>query len=130
MTNKDKLVKMSSEDIAKELCNLLNNIRDKYQDKGFILNEDYIEEYKEWLDTEIEMTADEMFKKLGYRKNEDNHYIYYCQYDLDNACYEITIDKHKYIITHELKLSKLAVATTEAELKAINKKIEELKGGK
>ena len=76
-------------------------------------------------------TADEMFKKLGYEKQENERYIFYYQYNgaKEKFGYEFTKPMYEeqgevypvcYSETDE------AISVTMQELQAINKKCEEL----
>lgn len=82
-----------------------------------------------------EKTADEMFEELGYKRIETNHnwYIAY-QYEEERggmtACERIIIDtSHNLYRYAKQDREERSCAITEAEDKAIHKKIEELKNG-
>ena len=67
-----------------------------------------------------ELTADEMFEKLGYRKEKRyTNTIIYFNYDED---YEISFDLNLKTIDLDMFGGEISIK----ELKAINKKVEEL----
>lgn len=70
------------------------------------------------------MSADEMFRELGYRKNLDNEYE--VEYYIGDIY--ITFDKEEKTIQKrvEYELVFLAKYITMQELQAINKKVQEL----
>lgn len=79
------------------------------------------------------MRADEMFKKLGYQKEEwdDENRIYYFQNDYSEGTthpirYIIEFDKELKLIHSYVYEDDFSVGIGMKELKAINKKVEEL----
>lgn len=87
--------------------------------------EDITDDVIESRDVEEELTADEMFENLGYKKQDGDD----CWLEYYKNSYEIT-----KIIEFELNEQYIFVQTTQGdsmpislkELKAINKKVEEL----
>lgn len=69
--------------------------------------------------------ADKMFEELGHKKHIDN------EYEVEFYCYDIyfTFDKKDKTIQKRVEMDNvfLAKPITIKELKAINKKVEELK---
>lgn len=89
------------------------NLTDKEKDD---ITDDVIESR----DVEEELTADEMFEKLGYRKEKRyTNTIIYFNYDED---YEISFDLNLKTIDLDMFGGEISIK----ELKAINKKVEEL----
>lgn len=96
------------------------------------------EEIEKWLSQEVELSADEMFKELGYKKG--NRWCCECVFDRKNGdgLDRIVIDKTNYgyyYIKHRILYNKnfyeeytQSHTISEAEDKAIHKKIDELKG--
>ena len=79
------------------------------------------------------MTADEMFKELGYEKKEKKEYSYF-EYNKKNTkvgeTYTISFDIPSKTIMSALYIKGFimsrALAMTPQEVKALNKKVEEL----
>lgn len=79
------------------------------------------------------MSADEMFKKLGYQKEEwdDENRIYYFQNDYSEGTthpirYIIEFDKELKLVHSYVYEDDYSVGIGMNELRAINKKVEEL----
>lgn len=78
----------------------------------------------EWVEhKEIYHLADKMFEELGYEKCENDTEVYY-EYENEGVVYEITFCKQEKIFSKRVYGSHSPV--TMQELKAINKKCEEL----
>lgn len=89
------------------------NLTDKEKDD---ITDDVIESR----DVEEELTADEMFEKLGYRKEKRyTNTIIYFNYDED---YEISFDLNLKTIDLDMFGGEISIK----ELKAINEKVKEL----
>ena len=85
-----------------------------------------IADYKKWLSKEAESSADEMFKELGYEKLEDG-YSYKNKND-EIIC--ISKQGYKYLKTLDRFIGGAVLNfITEAEDRAIHKKIEEIENG-
>ena len=82
--------------------------------------EDITDDVIESRDVEEELTADEMFEKLGYRKEKRyTNTIIYFNYDED---YEISFDLNLKTIDLDMFGGEISIK----ELKAINEKVKEL----
>lgn len=128
MTNREKINKMTNEELARWVYDM--HLETSCFEQQYKI--------KEWLDTEIEPTADEMFEEMGYKKDlcKGYHECVFTRRNEDDAD-EIVIDKTNYgyyYIKHRILYSKYffeeytrSHTITESEDKAIHKKIEELK---
>jgi hypothetical protein len=81
---------------------------------------DYEKIEKAWF-TPKEKTAKEMFEELGYKQTKNNNY---------STCYKDEINDYYIYIYNYSKKIKVLHDITMQELKAINKQVEELWGGK
>lgn len=141
MTNKEKINKKDDQKLTDFLINV-NSDRCHIcakKDKCQILHRDVVvdECYKgieEWLKQETELTADEMFEKLGYKKKYSSDYD--CIFErkdgemLDKIIISMNHSHCYYYNKHRIinnKYPVYIVTISEAEDEAIHKKIEELK---
>lgn len=139
MTNKEKhFGKASIDDTANILLELSGKdrgcgncvLRDKYCDTKS--EEDCITNIKNWLSREAQLTADEMFEELGceFHSKQPNDIVYsykvekYKKYDIN---IRVMILGSGYIKSAKQGTPQYLLWVTEAEDKAIHKKIEELK---
>lgn len=133
MTNRDKINKMTNKEYAKMLLELSGDNRgcgncclsDKYCTTK--MGDDCFTNIYNWLSQERELTADEMFEEMGY----ECFHIMFSEYYKDNIRIEIKQDKetgqYNWCKYNELGIIKIY---TDKEMKAIYKKIEELKENK
>lgn len=137
MTNREKYIdKASNRDLAELLLDvgILGGRKCSYSKKLIDNIVDDIEDCKnikkieQWLSQEAEETADEMFEKLGYIIYETPTTILYNNINTGPE-WQIIIDK---VSLHFGKINKnnVPMLITEAEDKAIYKKIEEMKNEK
>lgn len=86
------------------------------------------EEIEKWLSQKVELTADEMFEELGYEKMKEDKCVFGYIKAVNSKIIIIEITyQGKREITFSKSGAALADNITEAEDKAIHKKIEELK---
>ena len=128
MPKTDKIVELT-EQAYKNILSRLDNLEEsEYHNAMAIERLEKINEYESNIDDVETKTADEMFKELGYEKISD------CEYkrinpDRNGREVFITIDDGeviKYIKDKELNAG-IAEWILSKEVKAIHKKIEELK---
>ena len=143
MTNKERINKMSCKEFADKYTNREQNCEvcaywDKERNYCNSCRESNVDECKvgfiKWLSQEAELTADEMFEELGYKKKYSRDYD--CIFErkdgeildkiiiLKNHGHCYYYNKHRIINN---KYPVYIVTISEAEDEAIHKKIEELK---
>ena len=125
MTNRDKINKMTSEEFAEALTSfVMGAVYSPSRDKTKSINK----QIADWLDTEIKQTADEMLEELGYKASKEYETPITILYD-NAEIRQIIIDKVSLCYGKRTKYN-APMLISEAEDKAIHKKIEELKNGK
>lgn len=119
MTNREKINKKSNEELAYKII----DIAQKFNSDSFTETK---RDIVQWLSQEAELSADEMFEELGYTVEDQG----YCEtvYNSRSSHHRIRVLKdgrYKKIVDGDY--SSYTEYITEAEDKAIHKKIEELK---
>lgn len=142
MTNREKYINnISNEEIAKEI---LENIVDHcsycvYDAENWhndCRDKDCVDGIKQWLEEEVEPTADEMFEELGYEtKGQKVYTILYTKDEPNKDTRFIRLHKNingeweyeKYYDETTSRNPNISLLITKAEHEAICKKLEELK---
>ena len=132
MTNRDKINKMTNNDMGVTIFTAITGIQKKYLNHNSF---EICDRFIGWLSQEAELTADEMFEELGYEKYEHDAYD---EFDSNELYYTMqqneTVKKRIEILKEMLCYKCFTIPEnsgfeyiTEAEDKAIHKKIAELR---
>ena len=136
MTNRDKINKMTNEELAQKILGNTNYhcVYCEYHNTPVCSKgADCIEGIKDWLDEEAELTADEMFEELRYKKESRVCCLGAVSYISSSHRIALFIEnddtgEYKSYRYEKINIeSKCDRSISEAEARAIHKKIEELK---